>query len=248
MNTGITITMREAFGWFAEKAKEFSLSPIPDAERVAIVLQRMREDIANKKIAWDNALKAEVAIQDPEDFSVGALPTLRARMQKYEDRGALWGREYNSASAERQRQLSQQMKEADATISALEIEISTQEAVLVANQDTTRRRREAYDQAKTEYEKLRTLAPALVAQTNVLKEAQEERMRAIQETAGNSITNAGAILAQLQAVLDDAKAGDRAAALIDEETAEGRTLDEIMAAEDAASAQNDRVSRWINKQ
>lgn len=248
--SSIQISFTEAFKWFGGVAKAFALSPIPDAERVTIVLERMRSDVAEKKIAYINALKAEATILDPEDDKVGTLAVARARQAKYEAQGQAWGSEFSreTTSKKRKAELTQLMNEADATITALVSEIGSLEAVLKTRQETTRLRKNAYEAAQADYTKLKTLAPAMVAQTKALEEAQAERMQAIRDTGGKANTNSDAVIQQLTGALEAAKAGDRAAELVgDEEGVDKPSLDELIEQEAAAAATKERVNRWTSK-
>jgi chromosome segregation ATPase len=242
----LKIGVREALAHFVEKAKEWGMSPIPDAERLQIVLDRMRKDVAAKRLAYQEALAAVVAIQDPEDAKRGQLPALRARLKKYEKKGAEWGAEYKEeeTAGQKRADLMARMQEASTNIQSVKTEIFSLEQVLATQKETLELRKKAYEQAKADYEKLRFHGASLVAQAKALREAQEERARAIEASAGEAGTDSAAIMAELEEALEDARASERAAELIEGDAREV-PLDEIIAAEEKAAAADETISGWI---
>lgn len=241
----LKIGVREALAYFVEKAKEWGMSPIPDAERLQIVLDRMRKDVAAKRLAYQEALAAVVTIQDPDDRKRGQLPALRARLTRYEKKGKEWGAEYKEeTSSEERAELMARMQEASTNIQSVQSEITSLEQVLATQQETLALRKKAYEEAKADYEKLRFHGASLVAQAKALREAQAERARAIEASAGEAGTDSAAIMAELEEALEDARATERAAELIEGDAREV-PLDEIIAAEEKAAATDATVSAWI---
>ena len=244
----IQISVKEALMWYGKLALEFSMSPIADAERIAIVLERLRDDVAEKRLAWQDALGDEIVVENPEDPTQGTLPALRARIAKLEREGAAWGKEYSAPMvlAARKEKLQAWMQEADRNIEKVSLQIVAKEKQLKILRDTTARREGAYRKALADYNQLREFAPAMIEQTRALKEAQAECVRAIEETGGAAITDTGAILQQLEETLAEAQAGDTAARMIDDRTVKQETIDEVIAAQDAQARSSERVSRWIS--
>jgi hypothetical protein len=244
----LNISLQEALSHYVQAAKEWALSPIPNVERLEIILNRMRQDVAEKRMAKQEALSAVVAIQDPEDPTRGKLPALQARLIKYQDKGAEWGAQYKElreTQHKRRADLMSKMREASANIEAVETEIASTEKILATRQETFELRDAAYQEAKQAYRQLKEMGPSLIAQTKALKEAQEERTRAIEQTAGDADTDSKVILQELTSALEDAQSDHRAAELIAEDEKSGISLDEIIAAEEKAAASDETVAGWI---
>ena len=241
----LKIGVREALAHFVEKAKEWGMSPIPDAERLQIVLDRMRKDVAQKRLGYQEALASVVSIEDPEDAKRGQLPALRARLAKYQAKGQEWGTGYSEETSSKKRSdLMARMQEASANITSVQTQIASLEQVLATRKETLELRKKAYEEAKANYQKLRTHGPSLVAQAKALREAQEERARAIEQSAGEAGTDSAAILVELESALEETRADERAAELIEGE-AEEMSLDEIIAAEEKAASTDATISAWI---
>jgi ribosome-binding ATPase YchF (GTP1/OBG family) len=105
-------------------------------------------------------------------------------------------------------------------------------------------RKKAYEEAKANYQKLRVHGPSLVAQTKALQEAQAERARAIEQSAGEAGSDSAAILAELESAMEEARSDERAAELI-EGDAEEMSLDEIIDAEEKAASSDATITAWI---
>lgn len=242
----IQISVREAFAWFGEKAKEFALSPIPDKERCSIAIKRLTAIRDEKQREYHEALKIQVSIQDPEDVNAGSLPSRRRRLVLVNTKGEQWGGEYQTASKKRQGELKALMEAADLEVTKLESEISSLEEQLKMAQETTAARKFSYDKADSELQKMKQLAPILIEQADALKERQKEKMEALQAASEGPDTDADEILAKLQAAVDEAKTGDRAATIITDEE-QAVDLDEVLAKEEAAAASSERMARWMKK-
>lgn len=241
----LKIGVREALAYFVEKTKEWGMSPIPDAERLQIVLGRMRKDVAEKRLAYQEALAGVVSIEDPEDPKRGQLPALRARLEKYQAKGEEWGAEYKEEASSRKRgDLLARMQEASANIHSVQAEIASLDQVLSTRKETLALRKKAYEEAKANYQKLRVHGPSLVAQTKALQESQAERARAIEQSAGEAGTDSAAILAELESAMEGARSDERAAELI-EGDAEEMSLDEIIDAEEKAASSDTTITAWI---
>lgn len=242
----LTITLKEALTFYVGKAAEFGMSGVPDAERLTLILKRMADDVSTKKTAYQQALSAVVAIQDPGDSSQGSLAVLRRKLEKYNAQGASWGSEYKSSQDNRRKdELMHLMNLASPQIASLKGEIANQETLLATTTETLQLRRTAYETAEAEYHTLAQQGSALVAQTNALKQAQAERQRAMQQTGGKATTDSGAILAQLHVQLDQAHANDRAAQLIATDEHHEKSLDEIIAEQEKHASQDALVNQWI---
>lgn len=244
----IRISIKEALMRYAEMALDFGMSPIADPERIAIVLERLRDDVAEKRLAWQDALGDQIVVENPSDPTQGSLPALRARIAKLEQEGAAWGKEYAEPMvlAARKEKLQAWMQEADHNIEKVALQVAAKEKLLKILQDTTARREGDYRNALAKYNQLREFAPAMIEQTRALKEAQAERVRAIEETGGAATTDTGAILQQLEETLTEAQASDTAAKMIDDQVVQQETIDEVIAAQDAQARSSERVSRWIS--
>ena len=244
------ITITEAVTWVVGKLRDATLDLVPDQGQLEILTKRMEADVAEKRSEYHKALQAEVAIEDPNHPAEGLLPKLRAKLERRQAQGADWGKEHSApgTSTQRKSQLMKLMEQCAGEIHQIEQEIATQEGLLKTCQETTGLRRTAYQAASEDLKKLRQVAPTILAQTQALKAAQKERLRAAADAAKGTKSGAGELVAQLQAELDQARAGASAAETIElEETPDDIDLDQVDEEREAEEASDDLVAKWTGK-
>jgi len=241
----IAIKMSEAFAWFAGKAHDLLLSPIPDSERVGIMLKRLAEEVDDRRRLWQQALAEVVKIQNPESQDEGALPRKKARLELVNANGRKWGQESKEATGKRKEELQAFMQAASQEIEKLEADIKGLEEQLKIRSETLQLAETTYKKANADYAKLKAMAPALVAQTEALKRAQADKMAQMEESARSPSTDPSAVLAGLSEALEEAKASNTAAAQIqDDDQLDHVDLDDVMEKEAAAGSQATRIADW----
>ena len=243
----INISMGEAFTWFGELAKQYMTSPIPNKEKVTIVIRRLEEDVDTKRQAWQHALAEVMKIDDPDRPEAGNLTLARRRLQEYEHQGQAWGAELSDSTTPQTRKLKLEslLEDLDSKMTVLESEIGNLEQLLVSRQETLKLCEGQFQKAKNELKKLRTVAPTIIAQTEALEAAQRDKMKALEAKADGPSTNAGEILAGLQSALGEAKALNTAAASI-EESESSLDVDAEIVREKQAKKSSERLSRWCH--
>jgi hypothetical protein len=240
----IKISIREAFGWFAVQAKEFALSPIPNSQRVSIMLQRMAEDLDRKRVMYHAALQEVVAIQNPDNPDIGRLPSKRRRIETLSAQGVKWAGELETVTEDRRRvELNGLLAAAAQECEKLKTDVAGLETLLATNQQTLKLREGVYHKAKADYLKLKSVAPALVAQTDALKVANAQRMEALEAAGENPSTNPAQVLNELQQELEAARAGEQASQMIEFDDTPV-DLDAAIAKETGATAESDLVDCW----
>jgi hypothetical protein len=243
------ISLTEALRWAAEQLQALGLGVIPDEAKLQILIDRMKADTNAKMRLWQDALKDECRIQDPENPEEGELPEKRQVLARREQQGARYGEEHATASNIRKSELRRRMDQADSDMTRLEAEIAGLETILKTRQATRQMREKAYRTAKESFDKLAKVAPAILEQTKALREAEKERIAAAEAMAsrGNA-QDARSLLTELQAGLREAQAGAKAAELVLDDTDErDLDLDAIDEAEEAEAVANARINRWLKK-
>ncbi|MBX7138720.1 MAG: hypothetical protein K1X83_12120 [Oligoflexia bacterium] len=245
----MTITAGEGLQWLVGKLQGFALGLVPDEDKLQILTQRMQEDVAEKRRNWQEALRSQVEIEDPEHPDEGKLPALRLKLERREAQGAKAGLEaQGTVTPERAKRLTDRMKQASADIQAVEGEISAMETLLATRKETTALRRSAFVAAKKDLQKLTEVAPTILAQTQALNDAQKEKLAALEATGHGADSQAGALLEQLQQELETAKAGHSAANIIvAEEDDDELDLDAEETREEAETESDERIARWTGK-
>jgi hypothetical protein len=249
----INITLFEGARWLAGKLQEMALGVVPDPAKLQILTERMQADRDQKRRDYHAALTAELAIFDPDPEKMGSLERLEAQLAKRNRQGEAWGAELTGdqkPSEARRTELEGLLKACSSEVEQLERNITTEKSLLTTRRQTTQLRKRLFEEAAAEVAKLEKIAPAILAQTQALKQAQKERLAAVEaQTASKGHKGqAGAILAQFQQELEQAQAGDSAAQTIEiEETDQAPDLDAIAAKEDALAASDERIARWTRK-
>jgi hypothetical protein len=247
----INISVIEGLGWMGSKLKEYALGAVPDAAKLEILTQRMREDRDQKRRLYHAALASELQIFNPDENEEGSLERLQNQLKKRNGQGEKWGAELTGEpkpTKARRAQLEQLLEACSADCSKLEGQIRSDEALLATRKETTALRKKAFDEASAELKKLEQIAPTILAQTQALKDAQRERLEAAADSAQGNKGQAGALIAQYEMELQEAQAGAAAATMIEIEETEGDVgLDAELDKEEAAAAADERIARWTKK-
>lgn len=248
MATQIKVT--EAAGWLAQKLHDYALGAIPDQAKLEILTQRMRADAQNKRAAYMAALSSQCELQDPDHPSVGRIPTEQAKLKHRNEQGASYAQELQGGNltADRKAQLEAYLKQCSADCTALEAQIKVDQSLLATRKETTSLRKKEYDAAKAELNQLETVAPTILAQTQALKDAAKEKLRAAADAAHHTESGVGSLIGDYQKELQAAQAANAAATHIEsEEVGSTIDLDKVDAAESTIHADDERIARWMNK-
>lgn len=234
----LQITFTEAVQLFAEKAKAFLLSPIPDKERIGAVLSRLQTDLQGAQTRLIEAKGAVVRIKNK-------LPNLQERLNTLEGKGREWTQEMNApgVTEPRRKQLELQIQSCALECERLETEIGGLNKTLMMREQTARIYDASYSQKRTEYEKLKKIAPVLIAQTEALKLANAEKMQALRTAVTSNGTDITGILTELQDSLDTEQASYEAVTEM-AESEPSMDLEAVLAAETLDGATSARIHRW----
>lgn len=243
----LKISVAEGLQYVLGKMRDAALGVVPDAEKLQILIERSAADTDGKRQAYHAALSSEVELLNPEHPDEGKLPALRAKLARRESQGQAWGKEFaETTNTQRKGQLKGYLTQCSADCDQLEADIQATESLLAERQETTKLRKDAYESAKADYLKLRTVAPTILEHTNALNEAKRERLEALKDAGKSDGDNAAEIIQQLQEGLDDAKAGSIASSIIEGEETEV-DLDQVAEEEADAATTDARINRWTGK-
>jgi len=241
---GLKIGLRESINHMGQRIVNGLGSTIPEGDRLQIVLERTAAEVDAKRSRYQEALKQTILLQDPDDAKKGELPALHARISRLEAQGRKWGKVHSVTENEDEHtELETKMQECAIEILALKEQATSLEVTLQMWQETVTLRREAWQNAKAEYDQLRLQGKALVAQKAALFGATQEHTRALQETSSAKNTSTKSILAGLRRDLKEAQADNQAAKVI---CAGGKrtSIEEELDMENRARIAQEIVSRW----
>ncbi len=250
----INLKLSELLAHWANKAKGYMEDFVPTAEKLAILLERMRDDMVQKRTAYTEALTARNVLDDPDvedTIDKGLLPVAVRKKEKLERQGEELAAQRRGEKTTKytEAQLTDALVKCAAQVRATGKEIDGLSTQLRIRNETLEARKAKFEEARAAYQQLKLEGPTLIEQIRQVEEVNKAKKAALKDAGKPGVhADPAGVIRDLQATLRDMEAEESALARVDQEVADVEVdLDEMVGDPASAPETDELLAGWLKK-